>query len=57
MAVISNTSVNRTLTNMQNLVSAKYGSQPLDATKNVAQLINYKIKLKQSEFEWYAKKV
>ena len=34
-----------------------YVSQPLDATKNVAQSINYKIKLKQSEFKWYAKKI
>ena len=31
-----------------------YVSQPLDATKNVAQPINYKIKLKQSGFKWYA---
>ena len=34
-----------------------YVSQPSDATKNVAQSINYKIKLKQSEFKWYAKKI
>ena len=32
-------------------------SQPSNATKNVAQSINYKVKLKQSEFKWYAKKI
>ena len=34
-----------------------YVSQPSDATKNVAQSINYKIKLKQSELKWYAKTI
>ena len=34
-----------------------YVSQPLDATKNVAQSINNKIKQKQSEFKRYAKKI
>ena len=34
-----------------------YVSQPSDATKNVVQSINYEIKLKQSEFKWYAKKI
>ena len=55
MAVISNTSDNRTLTIKQNL--ALYVLQPLDATKNVAQSINYKIELKQSRIKWYAKKI
>ena len=49
MAVISNTRDNRTLTK-QNLVF--YVSQPLDATKNVAQSINYEIKLKQKDFRF-----
>ena len=31
-----------------------YGSKPSDATKNVAQSINYKLKLKQSDFVRYA---
>ena len=43
MAVISNTSDHRTLTKQNLLVL--YVSQPLDATKNVAQSINYKMKL------------
>ena len=30
---------------------------PLDAIKNAAQSINYKIKLKRSGFKWYAKKI
>ena len=34
-----------------------YVPQPLDATKNVTQSINYKIKLKQSDFKWYEKKI
>ena len=52
MAVISNSNENRTLTK-QNLVDA---SQPLDATKNVVQSINYKIMQKQNRFKWYAKR-
>ena len=56
MAVISNTRDNPTLTK-QNLVSMLFVSQPSDATKNVTQSINYKVKLKQSEFKWYAKKI
>ena len=57
MAVISNTSGNRTLTkeNLVNLVLCV--SQPLGATKNVGQPIDYKIKPKQSGFKWYAKKI
>ena len=34
-----------------------YVSQPADETKNVAQLMNYEIKQKQSEFEMNAKKI
>ena len=34
-----------------------YVSQPSDATKYLAPSINYKIKLKQSEFKWYARKI
>ena len=34
-----------------------YVSQSPDATKNVAQSINYKVKPKQSEFDRYAKKI
>ena len=48
------------------IIYCKYGSnfkhqcfvsQPSDATKNVAQSINYEIKLKQSEFERNSKKI
>ena len=34
-----------------------YVSQPSNATKNVAQSINYKIKWKKSEFNWDAKEI
>ena len=56
MAVILNTSYNRTSTE-QNLVIVLFVSQPSDATKNVGQSKTNKIKLKQSGFRWYAKKI
>ena len=52
IGVISNTGSDSVIFAEQSLVS-----QPSDPTRNVAQSVNYKIKQKQGDFEWNAKKI